>query len=270
MIAAAALCPCPPLLLRELTGQEEALPELRAACAAAVARLIAAGPHAILVVGPAEQTRTWPQDGRLDLAAYAPALARGPLPDGIRPALPLALGLGALLLDEAGYAGNRGMLSVAQSASPQECADRGRMLAGLGSLAGLHQLSGKIPVPAGPGEPGPPPGRPPQGTSGRPVPLGLLVMGDGTARRSTSAPGYLDERAEPFDAEVERAVRDGDLPALARLDPDLAADLLAVGRPAWQVLAGALGDAGEVTTEVLYCAAPLGVAYLVATLIPRP
>ena len=65
-------------------------------------------------------------------------------------------------------------------------------------------------------------------------------MGDGSARRSASAPGYLDERAAPFDAAVEQAVRDGDLPALAALDPDLARDLLAAGRPAWQVLAGAL------------------------------
>ena len=39
-----------------------------------------------------------------------------------------------------------------------------------------------------------------------------------------SAPGYLDERAAPFDEAVERAVRDGDLPALAAIDPVLAAD----------------------------------------------
>jgi hypothetical protein len=97
-------------------------------------------------------------------------------------------------------------------------------------------------------------------------------MGDGTARRSASAPGYLDERAAPFDEAVERAVRDGDLAALASLDPVLAADLLAVGRPAWQALAGALLTdpfaAGRLRTEILYSEAPLGVAYLVATVIP--
>jgi hypothetical protein len=68
---------------------------------------------------------------------------------------------------------------------------------------------------------------------------------------------------------VERAVRDGDLPALAALDPDLAADLMAAGRPAWQVLAGALAaGAGRPGTEILYADAPLGVAYLVAALLP--
>ena len=103
--------------------------------------------------------------------------------------------------------------------------------------------------------------------------VALLAVGDGSARRSASAPGYLDERAAPFDEAVERAVRDGDLPALAALDPALAADLLAVGRPAWQALAGALSapyaaTAARLRTEILYSDAPLGVAYLVATLIP--
>jgi hypothetical protein len=113
--------------------------------------------------------------------------------------------------------------------------------------------------------------------------VALLAVGDGTARRSASAPGYLDERAAPFDEAVERAVRDGDLPAIAALDQDLATALLAVGRPAWQALAGALSAtdpraaglrpaghsaAGRPQTEILYSDAPLGVAYLVATLIP--
>ena len=98
-------------------------------------------------------------------------------------------------------------------------------------------------------------------------------MGDGSARRSAAAPGYLDERAEPFDTVVEQAVRDGDLPALAALDPDLARDLLAAGRPAWQALAGALAPTSTATparprTRILYSDAPFGVAYLVATLDP--
>ncbi len=68
----------------------------------------------------------------------------------------------------------------------------------------------------------------------------MLAMGDGSARRSTAAPGYLDDRAVPFDTAVEDAVRAGDLAALAGVDPALARDLMATGRPAWQVLAGAL------------------------------
>ena len=40
VIAAAALCPWPPLLVRELTGADPVLPELRTACAEAVATLL--------------------------------------------------------------------------------------------------------------------------------------------------------------------------------------------------------------------------------------
>ncbi|NEA49106.1 hypothetical protein G3I35_23295, partial [Streptomyces sp. SID10815] len=36
--------------------------------------------------------------------------------------------------------------------------------------------------------------------------VALLVMGDASACRSLKAPGYLDERAEPFDAEAARAL----------------------------------------------------------------
>ena len=56
MIVAAAVCPSPPLLAPELTGQADILPELRAACAAAVARLLAAAPDVVVVAGPAETT----------------------------------------------------------------------------------------------------------------------------------------------------------------------------------------------------------------------
>ena len=78
MIVAAAICPCPPLLARELTGQAEVLPELRAACAAAVGFLAAAGPDVIVVAGPAEETAPGDPDGRLDIAAYASAGPSGP------------------------------------------------------------------------------------------------------------------------------------------------------------------------------------------------
>jgi hypothetical protein len=250
VIVAAALCPSPPLLAGVLTGQAEVLPELSAACATAVARLLAAAPDVIAVAGPASATGPGDPAGALSLASYAPALRAGARPragrflndnskkyTAGRPALPLSLGIGALLLDEAGYQGPRTFQAVAGYEPPARC------------LALGERIAASAPR------------------------VALLAMGDGTARRSVSAPGYLDERAAPFDEEVERAVRDGDLPAIAALDPALAADLLAAGRPAWQVLAGALSagrpaGGGSVQAEVLYSGAPLGVAYLVAALIP--
>jgi len=236
MIVAAALCPCPPLLAAELTGQADILPELRAACATAVARMLAAGPDVVAVAGLAETTGTWDPAGELSLASYAPTLRAAALRT-TGPPLPLALGIGALLLDNAGYAGSRILRGIDAAEPAAGCLALGREIAASASR------------------------------------VALLAVGDGSARRSASAPGYLDERAAPFDEAAERAVRDGDLAALASFDPALATDLLAAGRPAWQVLAGALltspRAAGRPHTEILYSDAPLGVTYLVATVVPR-
>ena len=56
MIIQAALCPWPPLLVRELTGADPVLPELRAACAEAVAELLRDGPEVVAVAGPGPVT----------------------------------------------------------------------------------------------------------------------------------------------------------------------------------------------------------------------
>jgi hypothetical protein len=204
------------------------LPELRDACARAVAELVRADPEVIVIVGPAAETAEWDPESRPDLSAYAPVL--GP---GGRPGLPLSLGLGALLLDQAGYTGRRALQAVAGQEPALACTALGAQWAAIGTGA-----------------------------------TALLAMGDGSARRSTAAPGYLDERAVPFDTTVEDAVRAGDLAALAGVDPALARDLMATGRPAWQVLASALGPAQRPATDVLYADAPFGVAYLVAVFTP--
>ena len=93
--------------------------------------------------------------------------------------------------------------------------------------------------------------------------VGLLIMGDGSARRTEKSPGYLDERAAPFDEAVARALATGDREALLAVDPTLAAELMVAGRAAWQVLAGAQGDIRE--TALLYHDAPYGVGYFVAS-----
>ena len=136
-----------------------------------------------------------------------------------------------MLLDQAGYRGPRRLQAVGQDEPADACAKLGAELAGSGARTGL------------------------------------LVMGDGSARRTLKAPGYLDPRAAGFDSGVERAIRAGDLAVLLELDQALARDLMVTGRPAWQVLAGAM-PAPAPATEVLYCDDPFGVAYLVAYLHP--
>jgi len=225
MITAAALCPAPPLLARELTGGDPVLPEVRDACQAAVAALLRTRPEVIAVVGPAEQTGSFDGASRLDLGIYAPAVGHGGTAG-----LPSSVGLGALLLDQAGYTGRRLLQAAGQDESASGCAGLGAELARL-----------------------------PERTA-------LLVMADGSARRSRRAPGALDERSAGFDAAVEQAVRSADMAALGQVDRAQARQLMATGWPSWQVLARALEET-RLAAEVLYADAPFGVGYLVAVLL---
>jgi hypothetical protein len=93
--------------------------------------------------------------------------------------------------------------------------------------------------------------------------VGVLALGDGSARRTLKAPGYLDEAAAPFDAAVAAALAAGDAAALAALDPAEGERLLAAGVPVWRAVGAAL--AGRAVTATLrYDDAPFGVGYLVA------
>src|SRR5450631_2125068 len=134
MITSAALCPWPPLLVRELTGADPVLPELRAACAGAVAALLRDGPEVVAVVGPGTATASWPGNGRLNIAAFGPGATA---PDRAtaagtagRPVLPPAPGIGAYLLDQAGYHGERLIWSVSADEPVAGCRKLGADLAG--------------------------------------------------------------------------------------------------------------------------------------------
>jgi len=235
MLVAATICPAPPLLARELTGADPVVPDLRQACDAAVAALLASRPDLVAVTGTADVAARFDPAGSLDLAAFAPALRSPAAPGAGRPGLPPSLGLGAMLLDRAGYAGPRVLHSVTQDDPAADCAALGDRLAG---------LAGRV---------------------------ALLVMADGSARRTLKAPGYLDKRSEPFDEAVTALIAGGDLAGLLGLDAQLATDLMATGRPAWQVLAGAArGQRGA--SQLRYDGDPFGVFYLVAsvTFAPRP
>jgi hypothetical protein len=96
-----------------------------------------------------------------------------------------------------------------------------------------------------------------------PGPLGILALGDGSARRSVKAPGYLDAAAAPFDAAVAAALAQGDAAGLAGLELAEGARLLAAGAPTWQAVGAAL-TGRDVAATLHLDAAPFGVGYLVA------
>ncbi len=226
-----ALCPHPPLLLPGLTGTTDPVPDLRAACRAAVADLLTRGPEAVVLLGTATATAEWPSTGPSGAARYTAGRAPAAAPCTPKDVpLPLSLAVGQALLDEAGWRGSRRMLAVAADAEVATCLDLGSLL-----------LAGQAP-----GER-----------------VGLLVLGDGSGRRTLKAPGYLDPRAAGYDAQAGAGIR-GEPAALAALDPVLGRELLVAGRAAWQVLAGAAATAGPISARVYFADDPFGVAYVVA------
>ncbi|MFB7635089.1 class III extradiol dioxygenase subunit B-like domain-containing protein [Streptomyces sp. NPDC056149] len=237
MLVAAALCPCPPLLVPEVAaGAAPELDPLRAACVDAVGVLAAARPDRLVVLGPVTDEADagrYPQGAPGSFRGFGVDLdvtlgaAGAQLPaDGRQ--LPPSLAVGAWLLSRTAWAdAPLEGLGVAERLPLDRCLPRGRELADSASR------------------------------------VALLVLGDGSARRSVKAPGYLDERAEPFDTAAARALGAADTGALAALDADLAADLLVSGRSCWQVLAGAAEGAG-LRGQLLREEAPYGVGYVVA------
>ncbi|MGW2057095.1 class III extradiol dioxygenase subunit B-like domain-containing protein [Streptomyces sp. NPDC001840] len=255
MLVAAAVCPCPPLLVPEVAAS--AAPELdeaRAACEDALGVLAAARPDLLVVVGPAgrEGQGPYPEgatgsfrgfgvavdvvlggahagaDVRTDTGAHAGAGAGGARGADAQRELPTSLAVAAWLLERVHWsAAPVSGLGIGEPLATDRCVQAGKEIAGRSDR------------------------------------VALLVMGDGSACRTLKAPGYLDERAAGFDEAVARALAAADAAALKALDAELAYDLKAAGRAPWQLLAGAADDA-RLSGELLYDAAPYGVGYFVA------
>jgi hypothetical protein len=235
MLVAAAVCPCPPLLVPDVAaGAAPELDAARAACTDALGVLAAARPGRLVVVGPVDSAgpEAYPEGTRgsfrgfgVDLDVRLGADEDAP----VEQRLPYSLAVAAWLLERTGWsdAPVEG-LGVGDRLAPERCGRIGRDLAA------------------------------------RAERVALLVMGDASACRTLKAPGYLDERAAPFDAEVARALGAADVAALTTLDTGLAHELKVSGRAPWQVLAGA-AEGADLGGSLLYEDAPYGVGYLVAT-----
>lgn len=235
MIAAAVVCPHPPLLFRELAGQRDVLADLRAACRSTIRAATGGAVDRVIVVGGAEDAGTW--DPSLDPAVRgfgtagsrdATGLPPSPV-QPLSPRLPLSLGVGKRLLGEAGWAGAVEMVAIASDASPSD----------------IDKVADDL--------------------AARPQQMALLVMGDGSARRGNTAPGYLDGRAFDFDEATGRALAGGDADALLAMDADLAEELMVAGRAAFQVLAAATRRQGtRPRASMTYQDDPYEVMYYVA------
>ncbi|WP_214369191.1 hypothetical protein [Pseudonocardia sp. H11422] len=245
MFTAVAVLPQPPLLVPELaTGAAAETAALRDACRSAASRLAAAAPTWIAVGADPGGCRSVGSEAAGTFVGFGVDLpvaldttpgAAATSPD---PELPLPLLIAGWAAGQTCAALRiRGEL-VSPDAAPPDCTELGAKLAAEAAAA-----DGAV---------------------------GLLVVGDGSAMHTEKAPGHFDERAARFDASVAAALAAADAAALAALDPELAAQLWAVGRAPWQVLAGAA--AATATTswngELLHSSTPYGVAYHVAMWTP--
>ncbi|MFF0436403.1 class III extradiol dioxygenase subunit B-like domain-containing protein [Streptomyces sp. NPDC004327] len=232
MLVAAAVCPCPPLLVPAVAaGAAAELAEARTACSDALGVLAASRPDRLVVVGPAAEGArgVFAAGSAGSFSGFGVDLTvrLGSGPGGERP-LPASLAVAAWLLEATDWAAApvEG-LGVGERLEADRCAAAGREIAGSAER------------------------------------VAVLVMGDGSACRTVKAPGYLDERAEGFDAATARALGEADTAALLALDERLAYELKAAGRAPWQVLAGA-AEGADLAGRLLYEDAPYGVGYFVA------
>jgi hypothetical protein len=235
VLVAAAVCPHPPLLIPEATGSPQpgdVMDAVRAACDAAVAGLLSAGPGLLVAVGGAGASAEHDGAAAGSLRDYGVRFVTG---TG-RPVLPLSLTVASWLLGRAGArdgpaAGRPGRVlfqAVAWDTAPAECLRLGAQIA-------------------------------------RQAPrVSMLVMGDGSARMAAGVPGAADPAAESYDAGVAAALAAADADRLARLPPSLDAELMVCGRASWQVLAGA-ARGGRYRGRLRCTARPHAVSYLVAS-----
>ncbi len=272
MLVAAAVCPCPPLLVPEVAaGAAPELDAVRAVCADALRVLAAARPDRTVVVGPAEASGHGPHpegtpgsfrgfgvDVDVHLGCGKPGFA--------------ALGLMAPGRTAPGFAAPGLMpsgLTVPDRMTPEAISPERELPPSLAVAAWLLEHTDWADAPVEGLSVGEPLETERCIQAGRelvapPERVALLVMGDASACRTLKAPGYLDERAVGFDAGVARALGSADVTALKALDTELAHELKASGRAPWQVLAGAAEDT-HLKGSLLYDEAPYGVGYLVAT-----
>jgi hypothetical protein len=182
----------------------------------------------VVLVGGADHGQVWDPALGTEVGEFGGTR----LPAAGRSALPLSLRVGRRLLDEVGWTGPLDPMSVPWDATG------GQVRALAEDLVARDER------------------------------LGVVTLGEGSARRGPTAPGFIDERAFPFDDQLAAALERGDARALLSLDARLATELMVLGRAAFAVLGALalvqLGDQDGLVPELRYRDDPFGVSYFVA------
>ncbi|MGM7643330.1 hypothetical protein ACSVDM_00385 [Nocardia sp. JW2] len=242
MFSIAALVPSPPMLVPQLCGHQvasgdapdEPVVVLRAAALEAAATLADRADRWV-VVGAGARAETFDPGVRGTFRGFGAdvVVGLGPGANADAPAdpqLPLPVLIAAWLREQAAPGVSVRARVIAADTTPGECARFGADL--------RAELDAD------------------------PAPWAVLVVADGAATLTLKSPGYLDERAAPFQSDLDAALRDGSRAGLAALDPDLCAQLRVEGRAAYQAFGGLFApDPADPRVRTLYQGAPYGVGY---------
>ncbi|MDQ4008457.1 MAG: hypothetical protein M3211_10220, partial [Actinomycetota bacterium] len=124
MFAAAAVCPHPPLLVPAVArGAAPELDDLRAACTAAITAMLETEPDAVVCVGDGPSLARFDESHGGTLRPFGVDVQAGG--SGSRD-LPLALTVGAWLLDRAAWSGPRRYFALPAEMPGPECVETGK------------------------------------------------------------------------------------------------------------------------------------------------
>jgi len=244
VITGVAFVPSTPMLLPAVSaGASGEIEPMREAALAALRRACSSGPEQVVVLGAGSVGRASLANG---FVAYDSGIGsvRGfgvpfdvPLdpaqPPGDHPHLPLSLTVGAWLLSQVGWPGERRALEIDPAADDHT----------------LDRIAATV-----------------ADDVRRTV---LLVVADGSAARSEKAPASLHPDSAAFDSYVASALRAGSAADLIALDRSGAVEVSAQGRPAWRVAARACAAGASFDAALTIDEAPYGVGYFVASWLAR-
>ncbi len=232
-IVGAALVPAAPVLLPALSGREQPAAAVLNASLEVMRQLIESDPAEVIVLAEADR------DGLFENSAPWGLHRLG----GMRTSdeidataargepLPVPLAIGAALLGTAGWTGPAVFHALDRSISPEAAIEYGRQL------------------------------------SSNTVPVGLLLLGNGSACCTDKAPGSFHLGAQAFNEALTSMIRTGDQRAVARLSAEASAAQLSDIRLPLQVLAGAESRC-RLRGSIAYDEPFMGVHYICAAFLP--
>jgi hypothetical protein len=231
-VVGVAFAPGAPVLVPEVAvGAAAELAELRDACVRAVRAVTELRPDIVLVVGTGEgsDSRSFPDSSSGSFAGIGVDLTvtLGREPSVGVPQLPLPLTIGAWLVQRAGWSGAGEALALGTESDA------------VGAGKELRDSTTDV---------------------------GLVVVGDGSARLTTASPGYVHPEALQWQRDVDAAFARGDARYLLDLDAARAAELMVSGYGPWQLAAASVGDA-TLSVPVWRTEDTYGVGYVAAAWI---